>query len=173
MDSKTNIYGTVESINGDIAEVKFDQLMPKLNDVLTSEKTPSVILQIYTAAGRGSYYCMILRGKEELTRGERLIVSTDSMSIPVGDAIMGRVMNLFGDPIDGKGPIEVKEKRPIFRESPHYSKVSTKKEIWETGIKAIDFFAPLVKGGKIGLFGGAGVGKTILLSEILHNIFML
>ena len=136
------ITGSVDSISGEIAQVQFNGEMPKLNDVLLGGNKNSIILQIYASNGKGRYYCMILKGKDALLRGMRLQVAVEPLSIPVGDAILGRVMNVFGDAVDGKGPLSIIERRPLFRQSLPYSQVTTKKEIWQTGIKSIDFFHP-------------------------------
>lgn len=167
------ISGIVQSVSGDLATVAFGSVLPKLSDLLVCPgRTNEIILQVYAAGTGGSYYCMILRGKDKLTKGLRLSVTGKPLSVPVGEAVLGRVINLFGEPVDGDGPVVGEERRPLYGQSLPYKEVTTKKEIWPTGIKSIDFFAPLVKGGKLGLFGGAGVGKTILLSEILHNIIL-
>ncbi len=172
MDKK--IFGTVVSIAGEIAEVKFDGKPPGLHDVLTCPDNKDILLQLYaTSSHEGNYYCMILKGKEKLTFGTKLQSNNVEISIPVGPGVLGRVMNIFGEPVDSKKPIDDSLRRPLMKKSPDYKEVISDKKIWETGIKAIDFFAPLVKGGKLGLFGGAGVGKTILLTEILHNILLL
>jgi len=171
MDKK--IVGEVISVAGEIAEVKFSDGAPGLHDVLSVEGK-DVLLQVYaTTAEQEVYYCMILKGKDKLKHGTKVISQNLELSIPVGNTVLGRVMNIFGEPVDGKKPIDQTEKRPLLKKTPAYKTVSSDKKIWETGIKAIDFFAPLVRGGKLGLFGGAGVGKTILLSEILHNILLL
>lgn len=165
--------GKVISVAGDIAEVVFKDSCPETFTILYDPKNPEIILQLYSSLGRSIYYCMILSGKHKLSRGIVLYSVSEQLSIPVGKELLGRVVNLFGEEIDGGKPIKTLEKRPLFRSSPEYSKITAKQEIWETGIKIIDFFCPLIKGGKMGLFGGAGVGKTILLSEILHNILTL
>ncbi|MCL4353131.1 F0F1 ATP synthase subunit beta [Patescibacteria group bacterium] len=166
------VSGIVEKIIGDTAEVSFSNQSPQINSVLTA-KNGSIILQVYASAKDSTYSCIILRGQQELVLGMEVYLSSDPLSVPVGDGVLGRVINLFGEPIDNKGPLTAGKRKPILNHSlPSYERIAIKKEIWQTGIKAIDFFAPLTKGGKIGLFGGAGVGKTILLSEILHNIIL-
>lgn len=173
VESKKSVEGVVVSVAGGVAEVKFDGQSPKIFDVLVDPKDPSVILQVYSSAGSGRYFCILLSRKAKIFRGKVLVSTGGQLSVPVGDEILGRVMNVFGEPIDGGGPIATEERYPLVRPSPEYQKITTKRKIWETGIKPVDFFAPLVMGGKMGLFGGAGVGKTILLSEIMHNILML
>jgi len=173
MINKKEHFGTIISVIGEIAEVRFDDITPNISEILIMPGRQGVMLQIYRSSGSNSYHCMIISGKQYLSRGTKLVITDEQLTIPVGKAMLGRVINLFGHPIDGKGEIKYTASRPLICESPLYSSIMTKKEIWETGIKAIDFFSPLVKGGKIGLFGGAGVGKTILLSEIMHNIVIM
>lgn len=167
-----NIIATVTSVAGDIASVRFGNLQANIFDILTDKKDSSIILQVYASGENNNYYCMILSGKHKVYRGQKLISKWEPLSVPVGKEILGRVVSIFGESVDGLGRLKVLEKRNINNRAPHYSQLSTDKKIWETGIKVIDFFCPLVKGGKMGLFGGAGVGKTILLSEILHNILV-
>lgn len=165
------VTGTVVSVAGEIAEVDFPGGLPSLWDVLVDADEPSVHLLVYSSKGATAYYCIILAGKHALFRGKVLHGARGQLTVPVGRGVLGRVMNIFGQPADGLGPIPAPARRPILRESPAYAAVSSRRTIQETGIKALDFFSPLVKGGKLGLFGGAGVGKTMLLSEIMHNVF--
>lgn len=167
-----NITGKIISVSGEIAEVKFNDQGPSLHDVLIDPENESVKLHVYLSSNRSTYYCLILSGKDKLFRGKEVVSTGEKLMIPVGKSILGRAINLFGEPIDGLAPLKVKERYPIFRHAPEYGRVSSQREIWETGIKIVDFFAPLIRGGKMGLFGGSGVGKTVLLSEILHNILM-
>lgn len=173
VSSKTGIEGRVVAVNGEIVEVVFENHFPKIHDVLIDPNNKDIILQVYSSSENKTYYCMILSGKNNLTRGTLVISTGNSLMVPVGNQILGRVINMFGDPIDGLPALKIENMRNLHQASPHYQYIVTKKEIWETGIKVLDFFAPLVKGGKMGLFGGAGVGKTVLLSEILHNILTL
>jgi len=170
MTKNNNIQGTIVSVIGEIAEVKFTGQGPKLYDILVDSKNDDIKLHVFSSSEKNTYYCLILAGKHRLHRGKKVISTGEQLMIPVGKEALGRVMNIFGAAIDGLSPLTSEKKYPIFRPSPKYNQIATKKEVWETGIKVIDFFAPLVRGGKMGFFGGAGVGKTILLSEILHNI---
>lgn len=173
MVKQKTIHGTVISVSGDIAEVHFKNNIPRLWDIFSDSKDPGIILQAYSSKSSDTFYCMILSGKTRISRGKTLESRGSQLSIPVGSEILGRVMNIFGEFVDGLKQVEVPESRNIFRQSPNYTKIISKRRIWETGIKVIDFFSPMVAGGKLGLFGGAGVGKTVLLSEILHNILTL
>jgi F-type H+/Na+-transporting ATPase subunit beta len=163
--------GTVKQIKGQVVEVEFLEEKPNIHDLLILESDPSVQLEVYSSSSKDSFYAIIFSHAEKLFRGARLTNTKSSIKIPVGRNILGRVMNLFGEPLDGKGEIKTTNQKPIYnREGGSYDRVIVSKEIIQTGIKAIDFFSPILKGGKVGIFGGAGVGKTILLTEIIHNI---
>ena len=165
--------GKVKSIQGNIVEVSFVIDHPKLYDILILEDDPNIKMQVYGSKDENTYYCILLSGTKQLYRNNRIINTNQPISIKVGNGVLGRVMNLFGDSIDGLGDIDSYEARSIYQKPLDYSQISTSQEILETGIKVIDFFSPLIKGGKLGFFGGAGVGKTVLLTEIIHNVVML
>ena len=148
---------------GQVAEIRFKRKDPELFSIIHSPDKKAV-LQVYQSTAPHTYRSIILTGRELLYRGVELISESKRLEN------LGRVMDIFGSPLDGKGEIMVADKAPVLFDSPHYKKIKSEKSLWETGIKAIDFFSPLVRGGRIGLFGGAGVGKTILLAEVLHNI---
>ena len=167
------ITGKIITVRGQVAEVEFTVSSPAIYNLLVAESDPSIKLQVYSSSGVNSFYCMILAKAEGLKRGMTIIDTGRSIEIPVGQEVLGRVTNLFGDALDGGETIKAKVQWPIWREAPSYADISTHTQIWETGIKAIDMFSPLLKGGKMGLFGGAGVGKTILLTEMLHNVVTL
>merc|ERR1712093_862675 len=109
-------------------------------------------------------------GTEGLVRGDPVLDTGDPIQVPVGDATLGRIINVIGEPIDERGPIETDAYAPIHQEAPDFKEMSTEQEILITGIKVVDLLAPYAKGGKIGLFGGAGVGKTVVIMELIHNI---
>lgn len=165
--------GKIISINGQVVEVAFPDQKPSLRDILYLEEKPEVVLQVYASSDPGSYYCLLLSTTTDIYRGQIVVNTEKPLQFPVGDAVLGRVLDIFGQTQDLAGKLTAQEMRSIYGESLLYKDVSTKQEILETGIKAIDFFAPMLKGGKTGLFGGAGVGKTILLTEIIHNIVQL
>lgn len=165
--------GKVKSIKGNVVEVSFGGDHPSLTDVLVLEADPTVRMQVYGSKDENTYYCFLLTRVKHLYLNSRVISTNRPIHIRVGEGVLGRVMNVFGEAIDGKGDINSFNERPIYQKALDYSKVSTKQEILETGIKALDFFSPLVKAGKLGFFGGAGVGKTVLLTEIIHNVVML
>jgi F-type H+-transporting ATPase subunit beta len=120
--------------------------------------------------GGGRVRCVALGSTDGLVRGQECVDTGRPVSVPVGKEVLGRVLNLLGDPIDGRGPIQAAERWPIHREAPEIGTLSTKTEIFETGIKVIDLLTPFVRGGKAGLFGGAGLGKTVILTELIARI---
>lgn len=164
------VTGKVIAIRGQVVEVAFSGEKPANHDILLLEQDPLTKMEVYTATGPDTYYCLLLTSSSQIFRGANVINTRKPITIPVGPELLGRVVDLFGVPRD-KGPqLQTKESWPIYREAPSYIEVTVPKEILTTGIKGIDLFCPMLIGGKIGLFGGAGVGKTILLTEIIHNV---
>lgn len=163
--------GFVREIHGEIAEVEIYKNPPFVEEILACEEKLGVLLEVKKISFEGTFLCTccILSGFDRIARGDKVIRTKQVYLAPVGKNLLGRAVDIFGVPLDGKGPFVVEEKWPISRPL-KYPQISFRKEIIETGIKAIDFFAPLRKGEKIGLFGGAGVGKTVLLLELMHNI---
>lgn len=143
---------------------------PQLLEILTSPVIPQIKLEVQSFARRQRIYCLSLTPTELLTRGLPLKPTGQPLTIPVGRSILGRVINLWGEPLDGRGPLNAPHRLSIYAPPPAFGLLKASEELVETGVKAIDFFTPLLKGGKVGLVGGAGVGKTILMSELLHNI---
>lgn len=166
--------GIIIAILGQIVEVEFFDHQPMLNDLLCLEDDPKIKMEVYQSSSSSRFFCLLLSDPEKLKRGAYVINSANPLKVPVGNSILGRVIDIFGTPHDGKGEL-AKDTfyTPIFNKQTDFDQVITHQQVLETGIKAIDFFAPLIKGGKVGLFGGAGVGKTILLTEIIHNIVIL
>ena len=162
--------GKVISVKGHIIEVEFEEKPPSIHDVVYLEKDPDVKMEVYDSTSSSTFYCISLSSTKKLYRGSIVINSGEPIKIPVGDEVLGRVIDIFSQPQDGKGKLNTIDTRPIFSQDINFEKVVVPTEVLVTGIKAIDFFAPILKGGKVGLFGGAGVGKTILLTEIIHNI---
>jgi F-type H+/Na+-transporting ATPase subunit beta len=165
-----DVTGYVKQIKGQVVEVEFRMDKPQVHDLLIMSEDPSVMLEVYSSASATTFYCIVFENVERLYRGAILQNTQRPIQIPAGLGVLGRAMNLFGKPLDGKGEIKTSERRSIYSTEIGYNRVVVSKEIVQTGIKAIDFFSPILKGGKIGIFGGAGVGKTILLTEIIHNI---
>jgi F-type H+-transporting ATPase subunit beta len=130
-------------------------------------------MEIYTSASPNSFFCLALTNTNTLHHGSIVIETGQPIKIPVGKEMLGRVVDTLGNPQDNLGEIKTKETRPIIARDVSFANVDIPHELLETGIKAIDFYTPLVKGGKVGLFGGAGVGKTVIISEIIHNLVIL
>lgn len=163
--------GSVRSIKGQIVGVEFHGEKPDINDILTLEEDQNFKMEVYSSSGSGSFFCLAINTSEKLYRGASVINTKNPIMFPVGPELVGRALNIFGGPLDNMGEIVTKESSPIHKKiSLKDDEIASKREVLETGIKVIDFFVPLLKGGKMGLFGGAGVGKTILLNELLHNI---
>lgn len=165
--------GRITGIRGQIVEVEFIEDPPAMHDVLVLEKDHAVQMEVCGSSSDGGFFCFLLSSNRKLHRGAGVVSTGESIKVPVGREMLGRVFDLFGNSQDGKGPIKTNEYRPIFFKNIAFDQVVTPKEVLETGIKIIDFFSPILRGGKVGLFGGAGVGKTVLLTEIIHNIVVL
>lgn len=167
------VTGKVVSVRGQVVEISFVGEKPAVHDILVLEKDPLTKMEVYTSMGADNYYCLLLTASTNISRGANVINTHKPVTIPVGPEMLGRVIDLFGNPRDRGTQIQTKDTWPIYRDAPLYTDVSVPKEILITGIKGIDLFCPILKGGKIGLFGGAGVGKTILLTEIIHNVIQV
>ncbi len=165
--------GIIIGMEGSIAEVQFLNSPPSIHDVLVLADNPSAFLKVHSSGRTSTYFCLNLSPFEEIKRGMEVINTKNTIKIGVTKELLGRAVDMFGQPIDGKPAITSTEQLPIFRSGPAYSDISARQEILETGIKVIDLFCPVLRGGKIGLLGGAGVGKTVMLTELLHNIVIL
>ena len=165
--------GLLTAVNNQVAEVGFSDNFPQIHDILVLESDDAVKLEVVASASQNSFYCFILTSSSDLVLGSTLINTKESLQVPVGLNVLGQIFNLFGQPVYDK-KWKPKAFRKVFPANiPKLDDVVTHDKIQETGIKAIDFFAPLVKGGKMGLLGGAGLGKTILLTELMNNIVVL
>ena len=164
--------GKILQVLGPVVDVQFENgSLPKIYDALTVENGGETqVLEVLKHLGDGAVRCITLATSEGLTRGMEVTATGGPISVPVGEGTLGRMFNVLGNPIDEKGQVDYKEKWPIHREAPGFAEQSSQVEILETGIKVIDLLAPYAKGGKIGLFGGAGVGKTVLIQELIRNI---
>src|SRR5262249_26578435 len=159
-------------------DVQFDEAtMPPIYQALrvTSDgfKVPqpiSVILEVQQHLGEGRVRCVAMEPTEGMVRGMKAVDLGGPISVPVGKSTLGRVINVIGEPVDKLGPLKVTERWPIHRPAPLFDEQSTTEEMFETGIKVIDLIQPFLKGGKIGLFGGAGVGKTVVIMELINNV---
>ncbi len=161
--------GKIYQIIGPVVDVSFDGAMPPVYEKLTVDGH-GVSLEVLAHVGRGVVRCISMNATEGLSRGLAVTDTGAQISVPVGEGVLGRVMNVLGEPIDNKGPIAAGTHWNIHRKPPAFFDQSPSTEVFETGIKVIDLIAPYSKGGKIGLFGGAGVGKTVLIMELIHNI---
>ncbi len=167
----TKSAGTIIGIRENVVDIEFrGEHKPSVYNILALQDNSKVKFLVIKTSAVNSFYCLLLDPQQQISRGMLVADTEEKISIPVGDAVLGRIIDLFGEEIDGGAEISSQEKLPIFSDPPNYEELSTKTEILETGIKVVDLFAPLVKGGKVGLFGGSGVGKTVLLTEILHNV---
>jgi len=164
-------HGRVVSVIGAVVDVQFDQdLPPILNALQVEGRTPKLILEVAQHLGGNVVRTIAMDGTEGLVRGQKCANIGSPIRIPVGPATLGRIINVVGDPIDERGPVVTKSFAPIHAEAPEFTAMSVEAEILETGIKVVDLLAPYAKGGKIGLFGGAGVGKTVLVMELIYNV---
>lgn len=154
---------------GPIIDVMFPSLLPPLGRALYV-KDRDIYLEVVEYLHHKTVRCLALASTDAVAEGDVAIDTQQPVSIPLGPGMLGRVVNAFGAPLDGKPAFGVQEYRALQQLPPEYSEVSSKLELYETGIKAIDFFSPFPRGGKIGLFGGAGVGKTVIITELIHNI---
>lgn len=162
--------GEIVAINGQVALVDFFGEKPKVHELLALDEADGDLMEVIGVSQEGHFICFVLSDTFNFYRGAKILRTGRSIEVPVGRGTLGRVMNVFGEPVDKKGEIKSERKRSIYGDSPRLSEGISKKTIYETGIKAIDFFAPVTHGGKIGFIGGAGVGKSVLLTELIHNI---
>lgn len=169
-ESSRRAEGVIMSIKGQIVEVQCLDVQPKLQELLVSPELSTLKLEVIRFAPSGNVVCVAMTVLTGVKRGTKVVGTGSTIEVPVGDNVKGRVMNLFGDPVDGLGNINRGRTTSIYSPPPDYTKIKTTLELLETGIKVLDFFTPFVKGGKIGFVGGAGVGKTFLITELIHNI---
>ena len=167
-----NVKGTVIQVMGPVLDIRFSE--ENLPELLTAIEIPNgdttIIAEVAQHIGDNVVRCIAMSSTDGLQRGAEAVSTDAPIKVPVGEACLGRVFNLLGQPIDEAGPVEAQESWPIHRAAPSYDEQETSTEILETGIKVIDLICPYAKGGKIGLFGGAGVGKTVLIQELIYNI---
>ena len=167
--------GKIIQISGSVIDVQFEKgHLPRIKDALTvklGEKT--LVMEVAQHIGEAMVRCIMLAGSEGLARGMKVTATGSGITVPVGEITLGRMFNVIGEPIDGGAPIpEDTERWSIHRKAPKFEEQMPAVEILETGIKVVDLLEPYPKGGKIGLFGGAGVGKTVLIQELIHNVAM-
>ena len=164
--------GIIRRVIGPVVDVQFPvgRLPDIYNAIETTVNGNKIVMETVQQLGDNTVRCVSLFSTDGLSRGTVAYDTGKPVSVPVGEATLGRMFNVIGEPIDGKGPVEGAERLPIHRDAPTFTEVAPATEILETGIKVVDLLAPYAKGGKIGLFGGAGVGKTVLIMELIRNI---
>ncbi len=164
--------GTVVQVVGPVLDIRFPegQLPQLLSAIEVPNGDATIVAEVAQHIGDNVVRCIAMSSTDGLQRGVEAIDTGAAISVPVGEECLGRVFNLLGQPIDEAGPVEAQEKWPIHREAPAYEEQESSTEILETGIKVVDLICPYAKGGKIGLFGGAGVGKTVLIMELINNV---
>ena len=171
MATATNSKGRITQVIGAVVDVKFDDHLPEiLNALETFNQGNRLVLEVAQHLGESSVRCISMDTSEGLVRGQEVTDTGAPISVPVGDECLGRIMNVIGEPVDEAGPIVTAGRRAIHQDAPSYAEQATEAQILETGIKVVDLLAPYAKGGKIGLFGGAGVGKTVLIMELINNV---
>ncbi|QHO72876.1 F0F1 ATP synthase subunit beta [Bradyrhizobium sp. CCBAU 051011] len=171
MATAANQIGRVTQVMGAVVDVQFEGHLPAiLNSLETKNGGNRLVLEVAQHLGESTVRTIAMDATEGLVRGQEVTDTGEPIAIPVGDGTLGRIMNVIGEPIDEAGPIKFEGKRAIHQEAPSYTDQSTEAEILVTGIKVVDLLAPYAKGGKIGLFGGAGVGKTVLIQELINNV---
>jgi F-type H+-transporting ATPase subunit beta len=167
--------GIVSQILGPVVDVDFKNELPKINEAIVVNYTiegraAKLVLEVAAHLGDGRVRTIAMDMTEGLTRGIEAIATGSPIKVPVGNKVLGRIINVIGDVVDGGEEIQSEHEWSIHRDPPPFEEQSTKSEIFETGIKVVDLLAPYSKGGKVGLFGGAGVGKTVIIMELIHNV---
>ena len=164
--------GKIIQVSGSVVDVQFEERLPKIREALTIKLDgEELVMEVASHIGKSAVRCIMLAGSEGLARGMEVTATGNNITVPVGECTLGRMFNVLGRPIDGLGEVKTDTERwAIHRKAPAFEDQSPAVEILETGIKVIDLLEPYPKGGKIGLFGGAGVGKTVLIQELIHNV---
>jgi F-type H+-transporting ATPase subunit beta len=167
--------GKISQVIGPVVDVDFDGYLPEINEAIevnyqVEGKDQKLILEVAAHVGDGRVRTIAMDMSEGLVRGLEAVAHGSPIQVPVGEEVLGRIFNVIGEAIDDAGEVNAKQKWPIHREPPAFEDQSTKSEVFETGIKVVDLLAPYAKGGKVGLFGGAGVGKTVIIMELIHNV---
>jgi F-type H+-transporting ATPase subunit beta len=171
LKTASNKIGRVTQIMGAVIDVQFDGPLPEiLNALETDNNGNRLILEVAQHLGESTVRTVAMDSTEGLVRGNPVHDTGQAIAVPVGDGTLGRIMNVIGEPVDEAGPINFASKRAIHQQAPSFVEQSTESQILVTGIKVIDLLAPYAKGGKVGLFGGAGVGKTVLIQELINNV---
>ena len=163
----SNKVGKIRQVMGAVVDVQFDGHLPEiLNALETSNQGQRLVLEVAQHLGESEVRTIAMDTTDGLVRGEKAVDTGSPIAMPVGPETLGRILNVIGEPVDEAGPVKTAQRRAIHQPAPSYTEQSTEAEILITGIKVVDLLAPYAKGGKIGLFGGAGVGKTVLIQEL-------
>jgi F-type H+-transporting ATPase subunit beta len=171
LNPASNKIGRIAQVMGAVVDVQFEGALPEiLNALETDNNGNRLILEVAQHLGESTVRTIAMDSTEGLVRGNEVFDTGQAIAVPVGDGTLGRIMNVIGEPVDEAGPINAKGKRAIHQQAPSFVEQSTEAQVLVTGIKVIDLLAPYAKGGKIGLFGGAGVGKTVLIQELINNV---
>src|SRR5438445_3175037 len=166
-----NPTGHITQVIGAVVDVQFEGHLPAiLNALETKNQGHRLVLEVAQHLGESTVRPIAMDTSEGLVRGQQVSDTGQPISVPVGDGTLGRIINVIGEPVDEAGPVDHKERRAIHQPTPLYTEQSTEAEILITGIKVVDLLTPYAKGGKIGLFGGAGVGKTVIIMELINNV---
>ena len=167
----SNNVGRITQVLGAVVDVQFDGELPYIQNALVAQLNGHpLVLEVAQELGEKTVRCIAMDATEGMVRGQEVVDTGAPISVPVGPETLGRILNVIGEPIDERGPVGAKMRYPIHRAAPSFEEQSTSAEILITGIKVIDLLAPYAKGGKVGLFGGAGVGKTVNMMELINNI---
>ena len=167
----SNLVGKVHQVIGAVVDVQFGDELPAILSALEiKQEDRTLVLEVAQHLGESSVRTIAMATTEGLVRGQEVVATGEAITVPVGAATLGRIMNVVGEAVDERGPIARDEPRGIHHPAPEFIEQSTETEMLATGIKVVDLLAPYVKGGKIGLFGGAGVGKTVIIMELINNI---
>src|SRR3954449_13077980 len=171
MDTQTNKIGRIAQVIGAVVDVHFDGELPAiLNALETDNHGNRLVLEVAQHLGESTVRTIAMDISEGLVRGQDVRDTGLPIAVPVGSGLLGRIINVIGEPVDEAGPVKAEDRRPIHSDAPQYTEQSTEAEILVTGIKVVDLLAPYAMGGKVGLFGGAGVGKTVIIQELIRNI---
>jgi F-type H+/Na+-transporting ATPase subunit beta len=166
-----SVVGRVTQVTGAVVDVKFDGHLPAiLNALETDNRGSRLVLEVAQHLGENTVRTVAMDTTEGLVRGQEVTDTAEPIAVPVGEETLGRIINVIGEPVDEAGPVKTQQKRAIHQPAPEYVEQSTEAQILTTGIKVVDLLAPYAKGGKVGLFGGAGVGKTVIIQELINNI---
>src|ERR1700748_1155638 len=167
----SNIVGRVTQVMGAVIDVQFDGELPFTQNALhTKIADRTLVLEVAQELGERTVRCIAMDSTDGIVRGQEVVDTGGPITVPVGPETLGRILNVIGEPIDEQGPVNTTKRYPIHREAPSFEEQATTAEILVTGIKVVDLLAPYLKGGKVGLFGGAGVGKTVIIQELINNI---